>query len=152
MNELQLIRTELAAQRRNAREIAASLTSQPININIVPSTAYDKYLSLIIDLESHRARSHLERLRSRSDLSEAEHEVIAHCARELDALAHGATTHKAHCMTRHSALAEELEAIAAPRYGMDDWRRAAHIDADSILEERRLRKSVLEQIHGRVSG
>lgn len=172
MNELQVIRRELAAQHRHAREMAASLMSDSGMTTIASSDSYNIYLSWIIDLESRRAHSHLERLRSRSELSDPDGAVIERCAREFEMLSsEGALapptatpqvpalgllrdglTRKAHVITRLAALVEELETVAASRYGLDDWRRTAHIDADSILEERRLRKNALEHVHGRTSG
>lgn len=162
MNELQLLRKELAAQRRHARELS---------ISRVESATYDEYLALIIGLETHRIASHLARLRPRLDMSETERRLLERCTSEFErltaqasascptafegdghapgALPSGALTRKADLVMRLSALSEELETIAVSRYGIEDWRRAAHVDADSILEERRLRKKVLEQAHGR---
>lgn len=37
-----------------------------------------------------------------------------------------------------------LEALTGRGYTVDDWRRAAHVNADSILEERQLRAEVLQ--------
>ena len=169
VNELQLIRSELAAQRHHARALAASLDSMNAIINSQILKSYDIYLSWIIERESHRTSSHLERLRSRSDLGDTERGVIGRCAREFDALAaerasasaasaapasaaHDVIARRADLMNRLAAIAEQLETVAASRYGIEDWRRTAHIDADSILEERRLRKNVSEQPHGRTSG
>jgi hypothetical protein len=53
--------------------------------------------------------------------------------------------------TRTEALIESrgaLEALVSSLYTVDDWRRIAHVDADSIVEERRLRAEVLRQCDG----
>lgn len=147
MNELQLLRTELAAQRGRAREMALLCASQ--------SKSYDIYLTFIIESESRRLASHLERLKPRSDLTPAERALLESSARELrtlDAIARDALALKAKSTVRLITVVEELEAIAVSRYGLEAWRRTAHLDADSILEERRLRKMVLEQTHGRTAG
>ena len=150
MNELQLIRRELAAQRRHVRAITTSLSTQS-----APSisVSYKLYFSFIIAMETRRLASHLERLRSRTDLTDADLRLIERGVRTLEAL--GAERSPGSCaerVTSLSALVEELEGIAESRYGLNDWRRAAHLDADSILEERRLREKALEQAHGRISG
>lgn len=143
MNELQLIRSELAAQRRHALELIALG---------VTSDAYTVYLAFILDLEARRIASHLEHLQSRSDLTDANHRLLGRCARTLETLAATqARGSSAELLARLMPLVEELEALAESRYALADWRRAAHIDADSILEERRLRKKVLEQVHGNIS-
>jgi len=152
VNELQLIRAELATQRRHARDLAASHARDLNDKNSFTSDSYDKYFTFILAIESRRAASHLERLRSRSDLSVTERGVIERYAGELEVLrAERAAVDNARGVTRLCDLSTELEAIAESRYGLDDWRRAAHIDADSILEERRLRKQLHAQIHGHVS-
>jgi len=163
MNELQFIRGELAAQRQRSREIGASWSercgdAQIRELNEVKSVSYRSYLLFIIDLESKRIASHLDRLGPRSDLSDAERKGFERCAREFEmlsaarALSSTSAARTVESLSRLSTLVRELEAIAESRYGVDDWRNASHIDADSILEERRLRKQALGEPHGRASG
>jgi hypothetical protein len=159
MNESQLIRRELAAQRRHAREIAASWISRDQEFSNEISDNYNSYLLLIIGLQIARIESHLERLRPRSDLSEAERGALdSHrCAFEsllaerARAFAGERVARNAEHLMQLSRIAEALDAMAESRYSVDDWRGAAHVDADSILEERRLRKQLLEQADGRAS-
>jgi hypothetical protein len=161
MNEMQIIRRELAAQREHSREIGASWNSRRFDLSIANSVCYNLYFLLIIGLESKRIESHLDRLRSRSDLSDTERRKLERCAREFETLTAArvpasasdpATTITADTVARFSTVVQELEAIAASRYGVDDWRRASYIDADSILEERRLRTQALGEAHGRAPG
>jgi hypothetical protein len=168
MNEVQLIRRELAAQRRHGREIGASWSAGTDEFNVLNSDTYNLYFSLIIDLESKRIASHLDRLRSRSDLSDAAQRLLESCAREFATLSTtrvtacapdspaAVATNTVSCnvqsLNRHSTVAQQLEAIAESRYGVDDWRRTSHLDADSILEELRLRKQALGEARGPANG
>lgn len=174
MNEVQLIRRELAAQRRHAREIAASWISPRGAVSNEILNAYDAYFLLIIHLESARVASHLASLQSRSDLTHAERWLLERCGGEFEALAverqpgrvrgseaqapAGAAITRDTVM-RHgsllmqlSTLVQQLEGIAESRYGVDNWRRASHLDADSILEELRLRKQALGETRGPPNG
>jgi len=160
MNEVQLIRRELAAQRQHGREVEASWNARPGILHPDNSINYNAYFLLILALESRRIESHLGRLRSRSDLSDAERRLLECQTREFETLTAArvpATTtdtvaHNVQSLNRLSMLAQALEAIAEAHYGVDDWRRASHIDADSILEERRLRKQALGEAHGPAAG
>ncbi|HEY2590990.1 MAG TPA: hypothetical protein VGI35_05310 [Steroidobacteraceae bacterium] len=162
MNEMQLIRRELAAQRRHAREIAASWISPRGAVSNEILNTYDAYFLLIIHLESSRVASHLDSLQSRSDLTHAERSLLEHCGSEFETLAAGAAAAPAitrETVMRHgsllmqlSTLVQQLEGIAESRYGVDDWRRASHLDADSILEELRLRKQALGETRGPANG
>lgn len=151
MNEVQLIRRELAAQRRHARDVAASWSASPRIQNPMISNAYGDYFRLIIDLESRRVRTHLDGLGMRSDLSDVELGLLERCARQIEALA-PERARDADLASELAALAQELETLAECRYRVQDWRRAAHVDADSILEERRLRAQALGEGHGPASG
>ncbi|HYK25264.1 MAG TPA: hypothetical protein VEV18_03325 [Steroidobacteraceae bacterium] len=168
MNEVQLIRRELAAQREHAREVGASWSSCLEDFKFVNSVTYYSYFSLILGLESKRIESHLERLRPRADLSEEERQRLARCAREFEthasaralasmadsapAVTASTVARSVESLTRLSTVVEELEAIAESRYRVDDWRRASHVDADSSLEERRLRKLALGEARGPAGG
>ncbi len=172
MNEVQLIRRELAAQRRHARDIEASWSARLGDINTHNSEAYNSYFLFILGMESKRIQSHLERLRIRSDLSKAEHALLELCGGEFETLtaarapssprsasaSGSAATVTADTLARNveslnrlSMLLQQLDAIAESRYGVEDWRSASHLDADSILEERRLRRRALGESHGPAS-
>jgi len=159
MNEVQLIRRELTGQRVRAREFIAAFESGDSINATVSSECYASYLMFAIESESARIVSHLERLTHRSDLSEAERRRLEHCGREFGSVtaaqraAAAAFTRETiardvELLTRLSTLVEELEAVAESRYGVDDWRCTAHVDADSILEERRLHKRISSRTDG----
>lgn len=172
MNEVQLIRRELAAQRRRARLLAAACSPEIGSVNSYVPDSYSLYFLLVLDLESKRLQSHLARLETRSDLSADERRALERCAREFASLAGGhaaaardtaadtrdtaagtSVTRNAEALTRLSTIVEELESIAESRYTVDDWRRTAHVDADSILEERRLHERARnEQARGEIHG
>jgi hypothetical protein len=168
MNEVQLIRRELAAQRQHGREIGASWSARHRELNTYNSVSYNSYFLLLIDLESRRIESHLDRLRARSDLNDAERGLLARCAREFEtgsaahvpaaapdsaaAVTAETVARNVQSLSRLSTVVQELEAIAESRYGVNDWRRASHIDADTILEELRLRKQALGEARGPANG
>ncbi len=171
MNEVQLLRKEIAGQRRRASEVAASWASGSAIGNHDRTESYKEYLEFILNSERRRLGSHLDRLRSHGALSEAERRTVERCTRAFEALAietgseptlggqeHVATDtgprdaaptvqigRIAELLSRLEPMTREIEAIAERHYGVEDWRRTAQIDADSILEERRLREQIVAQ-------
>lgn len=198
MNEAQLIRAQLAAEREHLREVAfwcAAARSAPavrsraggsptavawrsaeISQEFIMSCI--NYLLFFMKQEQARGAACLE-LSSRAPDSPRDaadphtpprlHGALAPLRAALaavtTALAELGSTSEAYRpgraggpeilaqLCRCAALVERLtesrlalEALAERRYTVEDWRRVAHVDADSILEERKLRAEVLR--HG----
>ncbi len=158
MNEVQLIRSQIATEREHLRACLRD------NSYYFPDI-YENYLRYFLDREHSRCAQHAARLsRCARSLSAEEVEVLAslrqaldHSAEVLPALDRSATRGSdsaaaaavARCAARLRSLvdsAERIEALAEPRYTIEDWRNVAQLDADSVLEERRLWAEVLR--HG----
>jgi len=90
--------------------------------------SYVKYMRYCLDKESARARAHLARLGSAAEPTPAETAALERLKRALG---------EARLLDLIEA-AERVEALAEQWYSIEDWRRVARIDADAILEERRL--------------
>lgn len=172
MNEVQLIRREIAAQRRHASEAAAGgASSSESQKGSAYTVACVEYIELIIKQERLRLEAHLERLRARRELTEAERQMLERCAAFVGAMPSVGTgdapglsepdaaidpvrrlARARDLLSRIEPVAHEIEAVAERCYGIDDWRRTSHVDADSILEARRMRKRVLEHADGGTVG
>lgn len=142
------------------------------------SIAYEHYMFFFLDIECRRLAAHLDRLRTGvSDesarlLLERGARVLAEARTARDSLRRfveasdplrdAAPSAPDVAADRSVALREAgervralepvaaaIEACAAKIYRLEDWRRAAHLDADVILEERRLRNRILELEHAR---
>jgi hypothetical protein len=171
VNEVQLLEAQLACERQHLRALgtsSAAITAprglEDIFIGYI--TSYASYLMFITNKERARAQAHLERFGSGQPLGPADHAALEHLrgalasADTIDASLRaamdarsGATEARERAVAiKHDATVLEaliearvaLEALAAPRYTVDDWRHTAQVDADSILEERRLREQVLQ--------
>ena len=98
-----------------------------------------------LDRERTRAAAHMARLGRDAELTGAERAALARLEEALDA----ARATAAPCATLLADLIEaaaRLEALVERRYTIEDWREVARVDADSILEERRLWAET--QLHG----
>lgn len=163
MNEIELLKSQLAAERQHLEEIAARCRGGNEQISIYFTANCIKYLLFSIKNERARLEAHAERSRDGADARSAQaierlrraFEQAEAAAARLPALPESAPSK---AVSREDALAltecaeliqrsvearTALEALEAPRYTVDDWRRIARLDADSILEERRLRTGVL---------
>jgi hypothetical protein len=153
MNEVQLLRRQIATERQHAREAAAHCacvrTTTPAasrvfsEINSVNSSIYDEYIMYYIVRERARALAHIARLSPSTPLAPAE-EVALRSLR--DALEETANPDAAlHLID----ATEAIEKLAERCYKVEDWRSVAQVDADSILQERRLWAEVIR--HGTVT-
>lgn len=150
MNEVQWLQAELAAEREHLREITtrASASGEIGDLSEGFTETYNDYIMLILRKEQARARAHLGRFDGARPFSPAEHAAIE---RLQGALASAEAAAAAHLGPAVEALIESrtaLEALVSSLYTVDDWRRTAQINADSILEERRLRARVLQHLAG----
>jgi hypothetical protein len=152
VNEVQTLRREIASQRRSLRELAAACrTPGADREKIGNSEACRDYLMFSLHQERGRLRAHLECLRASPGLTAPERSTLDRASDALRAIESGGALGAPEALTELLLAhilptAEALEAIAERHYGVEDWRRAAHVDADSILEARRLRQRVIE--HG----
>lgn len=171
MNEVELLRAALAAERQHLGEVAALCRATPEppesnlinNIELLNSCAI--YLLSIIKKERMRASAHLECFgeprageretheRWMKSLASAESAAASLAALlqagDLETDRREAAARLAECAGRLVDLVASrtaLEVLATPRYEVAHWRRTARVDADAILEERRLYAEVLRHV------
>jgi len=141
LNEVQLLRRQIATERQHLREAAVRLS------DLVNSKAYDRYIMYSIGMQRARARSHIARFGAHASMTGDERSALAGLQQ---ALADTADSPAALNRILHLIDATEtIEKLAEGRYGVEDWRSVAQVDADSILEERRLWAEVIR--HGTVT-
>ncbi len=171
MNEAQLIRAQLAAEREHLREVAslcaaarAPIHNAKINHYFITTCinyllfSMNKELARSADLLECSSRAH-ERAHEKAGndlrralglVTEALGELQARStARSIATDARQTLEELERCTTLVDRLIESrlaLETLAERDCSIVDWRRIAHVDADSILEERKLRTEVLR--HG----
>jgi len=159
-----------------ARSAAAAGPSGPLarpdsDLSVEYITSYISYLMFIIRKERARAEAHAERFGGAKSQGPMEHAALERLQEALASVATIEVSLRAALAARGAPEARErarelvdavavvealidarvaLEALASSRYTVDDWRHTAQIDADSILEERRLRAQVLQH-HGRAA-
>jgi hypothetical protein len=127
MNEVQLLRRQIAAERQHVRDI-----------NFNNSSAYSDYIKYILARERARAVGHLARLSMYLPLAPNEQAALTSLrdalGETIDLEATGGTAGLCNLID----TIESIELIAERRYSVEDWRSVAQLDADSVLEERRL--------------
>jgi hypothetical protein len=165
MNEVQLLRQQIATERRHVREAtairaaacpASHVTSRDakLDLHLDISISYDNYLRYFFAKERARARAHIARLSRHAPLAPSEQAALTRLQRaleesaDLEAMLAGAVAIAAEtngALAGNTALLcnlidanETLEPLAERRYSVEDWRSVAQVDADSVLEERRL--------------
>jgi hypothetical protein len=141
MNELQLIRRQVALER----EHLLALSRKENNFF---SVSYNRYLIYILNQERSRSAAHLRRLSAASGIAPAQEAALANLKHALEETANAAPDRRAALLGRLIDSAERVEALVEQRYTIDDWRSVARIDADSVLEERRLWAEVLRDGSG----
>ncbi len=157
MNEVQLIRQQIGIVREHVRVLSR-------NKNNHFSNAYDDYIIYALNQEQSRGAAHVQRLSAAGSSAPQEEAALAHLRHALDETApllEVATSHTARgskapaTPERRAALlcnlidsAERVEALAERRYTLEDWRSVARVDADSVLEERKLWAEVVRDGSG----
>jgi len=137
VNETELIRRQIALEQQHTREALALCQGQP---DRELAAACIAYLQLIESRVRARSRAHARRLMELGALDEAESARVVRALtspenagdiklEELD-------TYTSNIMTYLDSVAH-LDALAAARYGLSDWRAVAALDADAVLDERR---------------
>lgn len=167
MNEAQLIRAQLAAEREHLREVASLCAAAHTRIHQAEISPYFinsciNYLLFSMNKERTRSAALLEcssrahekagndLRRALSLVTDALGELQARStARSVATDARQTLEELERCTALVDRLIDsrlDLETLAEREYSIVDWRRVAHVDADSILEERKLRTEVLR--HG----
>jgi hypothetical protein len=153
MNEEQLIRRQLAIERQHLRELAALCGHAQDTLLYYKSMRYMDYMRYHLPREHARGAAHIDRMRKRAPLTLAESTALADLQQALTdtglaqrSCSPGDPPRDAALLCRLVDALERIEALAEPRYTIEDWRSVARIDADSVLQERRLWAEVLR--HG----
>jgi len=161
MNEVQLLRRQIGTERAHAREAraiaaAAGTATQAMmgrnkNLNPSISNRYVKYIEYCMRMESTRALGHIARLATHSPLVAGEEAALARLRRTLEQ--HVPLDGTVGSVAQYVSLlcdlvdaSEALERFTERRYSVEDWRAVAQVNADSVLEERKLWGEVIE--HG----
>lgn len=164
MNEIQYLRAQLATERRDLAEVVSHCAvatrealRQAADFSHEFLVACANYLMFFIEKERARAAVQLQRPHNpghleplRAALAAAD-QAAARLSSLLEAQDGGTTIRDAVADLAGTAAALEaladsraaVMALAASRYTLEDWRRTALVDADGILEERRLHAEVL---------
>jgi len=152
MNEVQLLRRQIGTERAHAREAgaiaAAGTATQAMmgrnrNITTYISNRYVKYIEYCMRIERTRALGHIARLAAHSPLVAGEEAALARLRRALEQHVPldgtvGSVAPYVSLLCDLVDASEALERFAERRYSVEDWRAVARVDADSVLEERRL--------------
>jgi hypothetical protein len=174
VNEVQLIRRQIATERQHLRELAARSGQAAVGedhdagrmrkLSQDISASYFNYMRYYLPRERARAQAHIERIGRGASPTPDERAALAGLQQALgettglsgSEVAHAALTPRSACagecardaarLCRLIDSAERIEALAERRYAIEDWRSVARLDADSVLEERRLWAEVLR--HG----
>jgi hypothetical protein len=146
LNEVQLLRQQLRTERQHGRAVAALCE----RLTLDNSFSYDTIVRYYLDKECSRAAAHLTRMSASPALTGAESAALAQLERALGAPASAgvplarapasrpAAARCAALLLDLIAAAERVETLVERRYSIEDWRDVARVDADSMLEERRL--------------
>ncbi len=156
MNEVQLIRDQLATERAHASAVAnacaTALESPAANSLEAFRRACIDYLACVLSWFEERDQRLADlmelRFRPGDPVRRAFEEVLTQPGRSRDALAkleaacagsvqHAGREFREYFNARWSARRDALEALLASNTRAVDWRSLGGIDADSILEERR---------------
>jgi hypothetical protein len=141
MNETDFIRQQLAAERTHLREILLAVPQETGPVKMArPVTAYLEWASrrLLEQLSAHRCA--LQAVPALTGATRARlTEVATTAAHARAAAAAGSPSVQAQrLLALLEAWSEPLDALAGASLRIGHWRRAAHLSADTILEERRL--------------
>jgi hypothetical protein len=145
MNEVQLLRRQIAVERQHF-----------LDISEYTSISYGNYITYYIAREQARVKAHIGRLTSHAPLAPTEQAALTSLRHALDESADldaantdGGLAHRATLLRNLIHAAEAIEPFAERYYSVEDWRSVAQVSADSILEERRLWAEVIH--HGTIA-
>ena len=145
---MQFLRRQIGIERQHGREVAALCGAIPARHESLVGTDfghskldisnnYVQYMKYYLDLESARARAHIARMSSATDPTLAETTALESLKGALSEAS----------LLELIEAAERVEALAERRYSIEDWRRVARVDADAVLEERRLWARLKHRVH-----
>jgi hypothetical protein len=145
MNEVQLLRRQIAVERQHCLDIRDN-----------NSISYDNYIMYYIARERARMKAHIGRLSLHAPLAPSEQAALTSLRHALDESADLDAANTNGGLARRTSLlhnlvhaAEAIEPFAERYYSVEDWRSVAQVSADSILEERRLWAEVTH--HGTIA-
>lgn len=139
MNETDFIRQQLATERAHLREVLQSVRQASGHAGSHPVAVYIDWAGrrLTAQVEAHRTA-----LRGAATLNPAMQSQLAAAATAARAAQAGAAStlplRAEQLLAVLDAWSEPLDAAAAGVLRVSHWRQAAHLTADTILEERQL--------------
>jgi hypothetical protein len=141
MNETDFIRQQLAAERAHLREILLAVPQGTPPIKMArPVAAYIEWASrrLLNQLSAHRGA--LQAVPTIAAATRAQLTEVSTAASDaLEAAAARSLNIQAKRLLRLlEAWSDSLDAVAGATLRIGHWRQAAHLSADTILEERQL--------------
>jgi hypothetical protein len=141
MNETDFIRQQLAVERTHLREILLAVRRQAAPANLArPVSAYIEWAGrrLVSELNAHCAA--LQAVPTLVAAPRAQLREVAAAAAHAGGPATGRAPdeHAQRLLVLLDAWRDCLDALAAATLRIGHWRQAAHLSADTILEERQL--------------
>ncbi|HEY4339197.1 MAG TPA: hypothetical protein VGM97_04570 [Steroidobacteraceae bacterium] len=140
MNETDFIRQQLAAERAHLREILLAVRGHSALKPTRPISAYVEWASrrLVDQLQAHRTA--LQAVPTIAAATRAQLNAVGTAAIEAAeaAPARSFNVHDTRLLALLEAWSDSLDAVAGATLRIGHWRQAAHLSADSILEERQL--------------
>jgi hypothetical protein len=141
MNETDFIRRQLALERAHLREILLAVPQEPGVVKMArPVTAYVEWASrrLLNQLGAHRCA--LQAVPAMTAATHAQLSAVSSAATQaVEAAGAAALNVRAkRLLALLEAWSEPLDELAGATLRIGHWRQAAHLSADTILEERQL--------------
>jgi hypothetical protein len=141
MNETDFIRQQLAAERAHLREILLAVPEESGPVNMArPVTAYIEWARrrLLNQLGAHRCA--LQAVPTMGAATHAQLSALSTAATQaVEAAAAASLNVQAkRLLALLEAWSDTLDALAGATLRIAHWRQAAHLSADTILEERQL--------------
>jgi hypothetical protein len=140
MNETDFIRQQLAAERAHLREILLAVRGHGALKVTRPISAYVEWASRRLVDQLHAHRTALQALPTIAAITRAQLNAVGTAATEAAevAAARSFDVHAKRLLALLEAWSDALDAVAGATLRIGHWRQAAHLSADSILEERQL--------------
>ena len=139
MNETDFIRAQLAAERAHLRDILEAVRAATLEVGQArPAADYIEWAGqrLVAQLDAHRRA--LQALPATGADTRAQLARLAGAAGRLAEHGTGRPLHEVaeQLLAALDAWSDSLDAFAGRTLRIGHWRQAAHMTADSILEER----------------
>jgi hypothetical protein len=142
MNEIDYLRAQIALEQRHFLETVRVVAgAQPGTTGDPNSTARSAYLAFAVPRIHARLKAMHDVLRGAATASapgrEALQPMLASLASISDKYIYNSDEYIENLMYFIERYGAQLDAAARARCTVADWRRLAHLDADSVLEESR---------------